>query len=392
MPRKIFITEEMADKLFKANEVNEELAQKLDNHETFFGDNPAFPPTDGLSFEHVLAMRGYEAVKDAVGEELANLPLAEKKTLLQNITTQCQQLEEKNRKALEKLCFNIVNRMFAIPNGAITFKCHLLKDVSSHERNLRAKPEDSPEMEYDSIQELHALKDEVSKRQIINALTMGCALQFSKLPKQFIGDVYEVDPELPKLYTQYSSLNSLILYEDKPHEITEQNKYQAGMVEVHIAGPGKRTLIESFGTVFPVMLCESIRGFMELFSSHGLPEKRTSAEYVMKKADCVDAEMWAMILGPEMWNIFSSTLGDMDMKYLPLLFTNLCELDGAEFCEVMEEVFGRTKRGREIMEEFVADVMDEIDYEDFEDALGMKNMQKNMIADQYLTPEDLDLI
>ena len=381
----------MADRLFKANEVNEELAKKLDNHETFFGDNPAFPPTEGLSFEHMLAMRGYDAVKNVAGE-LADFPLDEKKTLLQNITTQCQQLEERNRKALEKLCFNIINKMFAIPNGAITFKCHLQKDVSSHERNLRAQPEDSPDMEYDSIQEIHSLKDEVAKRQIVNALTMGCALQFSKLPKQFIGDVYEVDPELPKLYSQYSILNSLILYEDKPHEITEQNKYQAGMVEVRIAGPGKRTLIESFGTVFPVMLCESIRGFMELFSSHGLPEKKASAEYVMKKADCVDAEMWAMILGPEMWNIFTSPLGDMDMKYMPLMFTNLCELEGKEFCAVMAEVFGKTKRGKEIMEKFVADVMDEIDYEDFQDSLGMKNMEKNMIADQYLTPEDLDLL
>lgn len=381
----------MADRLFKANEVNEELAKKLDNHETFFGDNPAFPPTEGISFEHMLAMRGYDAVKNVAGE-LADLPLDEKKTLLQNITTQCQQLEERNRKALEKLCFNIINKMFAIPNGAITFKCHLQKDVSSHERNLRAQPEDSPDMEYDSIQEIHSLKDEVAKRQIVNALTMGCALQFSKLPRQFIGDVYELDPELPKLYSQYSILNSLILYEDKPHEITEQNKYQAGMVEVRIAGPGKRTLIESFGTVFPVMLCESIRGFMELFSSHGLPEKRASAEYVMKKADCVDAEMWAMILGPEMWNIFTSPLGDMDMKYMPLMFTNLCELEGREFCAVMAEVFGKTKRGKEIMEKFVADVMDEIDYEDFQDSLGMKNMEKNMIADQYLTPKDLDLL
>ena len=355
MPKKIFITEEMADKLFKYIDVNEELAEKLDNHETFFGDNPAFPPTDGLSFEHMLAMKGYESARNVADEDILNMPISEKKTLLQNITIQCQELEE-------------------------------------HERNLRAKPEDSPDMEYESIKEMKSLRTEVSKREIINALIMGASLQFSKLPKQFIGDVYEIDPELPKLYARYSVLNSLILYEDKVHEITEQEKFQAGMVEVRIAGPGKRTLIESFGTVFPVMLCESIRGFMELFSSHGLPEKKVSAEYVMKKADCVEAEMWAMILGPEMWNIFASTIGDMDMKYMPLLFTNLCKLDGDEFCEIMQEVLGRTKNGKSIMEDFVANVMDEIDYEDFEDALSMKNMDKNMISDEYLTPEDLDLI
>ena len=392
MPKKIFITEEMADKLFNHNDVNEELASKLDNHETFFGDNPIFPPTEGLSFEHMLAMRGYDAARDSADEDILELPLNEKKILLQNITVKCQELEEKNSRALEKLCFNIVNKMFAIPNGAITFKCRLTKEVSSHERNLRAKPEDSPGMEYDSVSEMKSLRNEVNKRQIINALTMGAALQYSNLPKRFIGDVYEIDSELPKLYKQYSLLNSLILYEDTAHKIDEHNKYQAGMVNVRISGPGKRPLIESYGTVFPVMLCESIRGFMELFSTHGLPEKKELAEYIMKKTDCVEGEMWNMILGPEMWNIFSESVGDLDIKYLPLLFTRLSELNADDFTEIMQEVLGKTRIGRDMMKEFVGNVVDEIDYEDFEDSLGMKNLQKNMISDEYLTPEELDLI
>ena len=161
------------------------------------------------------------------------------------------------------------------------------------------------------------------------------------------------------------------------------------MVTVKIGGPGKRTLIESFGTVFPVLLCESIKGFMELFSSHGLPDKKESAEYVMKKADNVESEYWNTLLGPEMWNLFSNTLGDMDMKYLPLLFTKVSELNGNDFCEFIEEIFGRTKKGKEMMMSIVDEVVNEIDYDDFEDALGM---DKNMISDEYLTPEDLDLI
>ena len=100
MPKKIFITEEMADKFFKANDVNEELAQKLDNHETFFGDNPAFPPAEGLSFEHAMAMRGYENARENISEDLLSLPITEKKTLLANIAIECQEREEKCRKGL----------------------------------------------------------------------------------------------------------------------------------------------------------------------------------------------------------------------------------------------------------------------------------------------------
>ena len=45
-----------------------------------------------------------------------------------------------------------------------------------------------------------------------------------------------------------------------------------------------------------------------------------------------------------------------------------------------------------MMMSIVGEVVNEIDYDDFEDALGMKNTDKNMISDEYLTPEDLDLI
>ena len=112
----------------------------------------------------------------------------------------------------------------------------------------------------------------------------------------------------------------------------------------------------------------------------------------MKKTDNVESEYWNMVLGPEMWNIFMSGIGNMDLKYLPLLFTNISEMDGAEFCDVMAEIFGKTRRGKEILGSFVEEVMDELDYEDFKDSLGLKNMNKNMISDGYLTPEDLDVI
>lgn len=36
MPRKIFITEEMADKIFASNDVCESLVQPLDNHRNIF--------------------------------------------------------------------------------------------------------------------------------------------------------------------------------------------------------------------------------------------------------------------------------------------------------------------------------------------------------------------
>ena len=391
MPRKIFITEEMADKLQKMSELPDSLSQILDAHETTFGENDCFPPKDGSSFEYRLATARYQELQDELGSDVLTLPVEEKKNLLSKIVSRCQEIEENNVQALEKLCFNIVNRMFSIPNGAITFKCHLQKDVKKYERDIRAKAEDTPSMEYDSIQEMNDLKDEVTKRMILNAITVGVGLTYSKIPKRFIGDLYEIDRELPGLYADFSALDSLLLFEDKLPEITEQNKSQGGMVFVKVGGVGERTLVEAYGTVFPIMLCESIKGFMELFSSHGLPRKKEAAEYVMKKTDFAQAEVWDSILGPGMWGVLSETLGDLDMKYFPLLFTRLSEMPGTEFIPFMQEVFANTRKGKEEMSDFVESVIEELEYEDFEDGLAMKNVNKNMIS-EYFSPEELDTL
>ncbi len=392
MPKRIFITEEAANALFASNDVNAELAKKLDSEGTFFKDSPAFPPVDGGSFEHSIAILGYEAAKSSLDDDILSLSVEEKKSLQSKIIAKCQSIEKDNHKALEKVCFNIVNSLFNIPNGAITFKCHLTNDVSGKERDLQATPQDNPNMKYSSISEMKGLKWEVEKRKILNALTMGYSLKFSKVPKRFIGDIYEINPELPALYKQFAALNSIILYEDVPHEITEKNKYQSGMVDVRITGVGKRTLIESTGIIFPVLLCESIRGFMELFSSHGLPEIKEHAEFVLKKTDCVEGEMWNMILGPGLWEKFSQSIEDMDLAYFPLFFTRLSEIDGEDFCEIMEEVFAGTQRGEDILSDIYSEVTDEVDYDDFMDTIQMKNTEKNMISEKYLKPEDLDTI
>ena len=100
-----------------------------------------------------------------------------------------------------------------------------------------------------------------------------------------------------------------------------------------------------------------------------------------------------MIVGPGIWtDVFLPLFDEVSIKYLPLWFTKISELDGGEFCEIMQEVFGNTRSGADIMQDLIHNVVDEIDYEDFEDSLAMKNMNKNMISDEYLTPEELDLI
>lgn len=389
MKRRIYITEEIAKRLFEMNDIPQHLLNDVDNHRTSLGDNPSFPITDNVTYEHLTAMKRYEELR---GEFDTEMSVDEKQNTLSRLISTIQEAEKGNEQTLEKLCFNIINKLFAIPAGTLTFKCHLSPNLEEFDREVRAKSEDSPEMKFENTRQIKQLRSEVFKRRIINALIMGASIRYSNLPKEFVGDVYEINPELPKYYKEFNKLNNILLFEKELPEITEENKsqLQGGFVRVKLGSPGERTTIESYGDIFPVLLAESIRGFMELFASHGLPQEKSAAEFVMKKADFAAAEPWDMRLGPVMWNTIVNNVGDLETKYLPAFFMKLTELDGDNFARVMSEILSETKEGETILHSIADEAKEEIDYEDFEDSLSQKNLDKNMMTDEYIRADELN--
>lgn len=387
MKRRIFITEEIADKILKLNDIPEHLLSDVDSHKTSLGDNPCFPLAGEISYEHSAAIKRWGELRKQFDE---SLDVAGQEKLLSEVSTRIEEIESGNEHILEKLCFNIVNKLFAIPAGLVTFKCHIQPNLEGLDRVVHAKSEDTPGMKFKNTAQIKELRDEVFKRRTINALIMGAALTYSNLPKEFVGDVYEIDPELPKLYKQYNLLNNLLLFE-KPTEITEDNKQQGGLVRVNLGNGIKRTAIEAYGKNFPILLCESIRGFMELFASHGLPEEKSEAEFVMKKADFLAAEPWDMRLGPVMWKSLVSAIGGVESTFLPSIFMKLTSLPATDFFHIMSEILAETEEGDEIMSSIAEEAKHDIDYDDFCDTLAQKNMDKNMIADEYLSESDLDM-
>ena len=143
MQRRIYITEEQRNKIVSSLELPEHLIADVDNHKTSLGDNPAFPPLDGISYEHLAARKRYEELRNQFSQEIS---VEEKAKKLSEITSEIQKKETGNENILEKLCFNIVNGLFSIPAGVVTFKCHLLPNISDKTRVIRTKSEDDPTM------------------------------------------------------------------------------------------------------------------------------------------------------------------------------------------------------------------------------------------------------
>ena len=169
------------------NQINKELLlpkflyDAVKKHDTSLGDNPAFPGEDDFPFDYVVLKERFKDVcnqmKD-VGIPLDNTDIL--KSELSDLVRTCKEMEKPVRDALEKLCENAINRLFAIPDGAVNIKCKLVDKVT-YKISLSVTPEASSEKKYKfkDVADFELSKAAVAKRRFINALIMGASKYYS---------------------------------------------------------------------------------------------------------------------------------------------------------------------------------------------------------------------
>ena len=160
-----------------------------------------------------------------------------------------------------------------------------------------------------------------------------------------------------------------------------------GKVNVYMNGPDVKVRIKSEGVIFPVLLMEAFKGVFELVISHGLPEKRDRAEYIMKKADFKLCENWDARIGLPLWErVVDSCREDFDPCFMLM---SISKMSVDEFNESMQEVFKKTRKGERI----INDICDDIEYnkekDDFDDYMTSKN-DGIELDDGYFTESELD--
>ena len=129
---------------------------------------------------------------------------------------------------------------------------------------------------------------------------------------------------------------------------------------------------------------------MELFASHGLPEKRDMALYVVKKSDFLMAEPWDMRLGPILWQyLLDSFDSELDTKMIPNIINIIVKLPCEEFFKLMREIFGKTKKSKKVMKLISDKVKHDIELSDFNDDLDKKREYYNG-NNKYITLNELE--
>lgn len=345
------------------------------SNKTSLGDNPALPPDLEDNFLVFLVDKYYEELLT----HFDSIDIQELTDDLSSTMTECKNIENNNKEALEKLCSDIVNEIFNIPNDTLMIDMKLVDKVDTKQERL--VPESSEGFSFDSIEDINNLTDEIYKRRLLNVLIMGASMYYSEHTEAYAHNLYKIDDRLKKLYDKIMCINDLLLFHTKQSLSNKQK--DGGNVDVYISDELTPVRIESKGILFPILLEETIKGMLELSIAHGLPNERYKAEFITNKTDFKLAELWDQRLGIPLWTRIIKTMDEVNEDPLEIglnfFFMEISQLSPKQFNTAMQEIFANTKSGKHIVKEISNKIHHQKEMDDFNDY--MSSHQSNQ--DEY---------
>lgn len=354
------------------------------SNKTSLGDNPALPPEMDDKFLVFL-------VDDYYKELLTHFDSIDIEELTDDLSatmTECKRIENDNKEALEKLCFEFVNDVFNIPSDTLSIDMELVDKVDTQQERLL--PESSDSFSFDSIDDIHTLTNEIYKRRFLNALIVGAAMDFAEMYIFVENKLDGINETLRRNYKKIWFINNLLLFHTKQNLSKKQK--DGGNVDVYISDETTPVRIEVKGILSPILVEETIKGLFELAISHGLPKDKDKAEYVMSKADFKLAEVWDQRVGLPLWRRVRKIMNECEISVQPsFLLMELASLETDKFNTTMQEILAGTKMGRHLIKEIVRNIHYNMDMDDFDDYISNQQQPQDEIPinDEEFTSDDL---
>lgn len=371
------------------NTLPDDIVSKIVSNKTSLGNNPSLPDIFDEPFLLKLIEKGFNDSKDKLKEigEISDVDGTEVEEVLAKLILKCAEIEKPYRSELERICLNYIIDLFEIPEETVDITLKLRDKVSLSGSKILIDPYDG-DVELDSVETAMSLKDEVYKRRLLDALSMGASIRLSSDINSYIGEIDKIDNRLGDMYNKIIALNNYVLYTKDDFGIDDDNNMQLGVSELTLSNIDEKPLINTQAVIFPVLLSETIRGLIELFISHGLPKDINITMSVLGKSDFLKAEPWDMKIGPQLWDLLSSTFNDITTIELPYLLKRISEMDVELFNKVMKEIFAKTKKGKDIMSKLSHKSKKDVDYDKFVDKMTKMKKDKGIITDDYIRPDE----
>lgn len=356
------------------------------------GDNPSIPHISDKSFLEMVIHSEYDSVcNDMKSLFTENIPSdSQLESTLSKIISKCQEIERPYRNELELICGNKLAELLDIPQDSVNISLALVDEVTTDTDSMIVDPIDGDQyiqfINIDSDAEI--LRKEVYKRRFLDMLCTGAGLSLSSVIKSFAEEIYEINPQLLDLYEKFITINSYLLLSKDCIGINDHDNKLIGTNAVRLGNKDEVVSIEAQGKIFPVLYAEAIKGFMELFASHGLPKDIELAKEVIGKSDFIKAEPWDMRFGPLIWKSLYLALMeiDEDTALLPYIFQTISRLEPDSFSKFMNGTLMRTSQSQRWIEKIRNIAVKTKEEDDFGNKIE-KSKQKSLISDDIYGQE-----
>ena len=376
--------------------MNPTIENRIKNNTTDIANNPAFPTKDKdgnpinfielLSYKRFLDVvkkaKHYTGLQDVSGEN-GFMRLQMK---LQESIMQIFDIERQHRPYLEKLGIDLITEEMELPKNAFKIDAKIVdmgtieKDGFQVESKEPSKEQVENEFQLQSeefeMTPMQVFELEKEKRRFINLLIQGASKKGHYMFEFRRTELNRLHPELANLYGIVMSINDLT-YWLMPENIIEQmaNNPQAVAGKEEIEEENDETKIKTQAICFPVSVHENIKGVMEVFGTHGLPDSKEAQEMIFNSTDTLMNEVWDIRLGVVVWEKFLRTypmqVFEEGQRYIQhYVFSRFCALDSDEFFNMSKQILLGSPIGDKFMQDMVTDIVRDIQKSDLNDVLG----------------------
>ena len=232
--------------------------------------------------------------------------------------------------------------------------------------------EPNVEREEQAMGELGQFNLELAKRKVINAMIHGGAVSKNYAYQLVSQELSRIDPKLIGLYglaMAGSELGYFAMPDSMAAQAMEHPELQGGSSEIDFGGGGgeeesQKPVVRARGLIFPMLVQELAKGLLELVSYEGLPQDPQMAQDVIDKADLVDQESWAMIMGRGLWTRFVNALGGNEDEITMHLYNRIVQMPPEQFNRVMQAIQGGGKGATDTIKRLAQDLRMDMEAQD----------------------------
>lgn len=346
--------------------MNPILEQDLINRTHSLGAHPIFPDGDQAFDEKLLLDRFSEVVKRYKrAHDVDNVNQMQLMMDTVPVLQETMQLESSHKKELEKLAVEMIREEYNMSEDVVEIKAELVPQITIQGTKKNPKPV-SLDMEFENIEDIGNMNGEVQKRRFLNAMIQGAAKKCNHMFHMVDDKLTNLDPKLANRYSKVMSAADYMYYVVPNMD----DGIQGGMVHVQFpTAENPKTVITAQAIIFPVLIHELVKGVMEVLAANGLPKDRNIGEYVINKADYLQAEPWDMRLGCGLFEKFTSMIEPEDFHLKHHVFAELAALPVNEFNTTMKEIMAGTKAGKKTVSDIISEVKKDMREDDYNESM-----------------------